>query len=93
MDMLTLLFLGKDLKSPLHFFGLIGFALIMVGGGVLGYFGIEWIITGSMRVRPLMVLSLGTVIVGIQFLSFGFLAEMLIHMAPKKLYSIREKVE
>ncbi len=93
MDMLTLLFLRKYLKSPLHFFGLIGFALIMVGGGVLGYFGIEWIITGSMRVRPLMVLSLGTVIVGIQFLSFGFLAEMLIHMAPKKLYSIREKVE
>ncbi len=93
MDMMTLLFLRRYLKSPLHFFGLIGFVLIMIGGTVLGYFGIEWAITGAMRVRPLMVLSLGAIIVGIQFLSFGFLAEMLINMAPKKLYTIREKIE
>jgi len=93
MDMMTLLFLRRYLKSPLHFFGLIGFVLIMIGGTVLGYFGIEWAISGAMRVRPLMVLSLGAIIVGIQFLSFGFLAEMLINMAPKKLYTIREKIE
>ena len=72
---------------------MIGFVLIMIGGTVLGYFGIEWAISGAMRVRPLMVLSLGAIIVGIQFLSFGFLAEMLINMAPKKLYTIREKIE
>ena len=63
----------------------------MIGGTVLGYFGIEWAISGAMRVRPLMVLSLGAIIVGIQFLSFRFLAEMLINMAPK-LYTIRKKL-
>jgi glycosyltransferase involved in cell wall biosynthesis len=93
MDMLTLLFLKRYLRSPLHFFGLLGFGLIVVGSGVLGYFGIEWLITGNMHIRPLTLLSVSSIIVGIQFLSFGFLAEMIIHMAPKDTYIIREKLE
>lgn len=93
LDMLTLLFLRKYLKSPLHFFGLFGFLLMLFGSSVLGYFGLEWMITGTMRLRPLILLSLGAVIVGVQLLFFGFLAEMLIHMSPKDNYSIREKIE
>ncbi|MBN1577190.1 MAG: glycosyltransferase family 2 protein [Chitinispirillaceae bacterium] len=93
MDMLTLLFLRRYLRSPLHFFGLLGCGLILLGTGVLGYFGIEWIITGSMHMRPLVLLSVSAIIVGIQFLSFGFLAEILINMAPKETYLIREKIE
>lgn len=93
MDMLTLLFLRKYLKNPLHFFGLFGFLLIIVGSLILGFFGVQWAITGQMHIRPLVLLSLGAVIMGIQFLSFGFLAEMLTHIAPKDTYIIREKVE
>lgn len=90
MDMLTLLFLKRYLKSPLHFFGLIGFGLIMLGGSVLGYFGIEWLLTREMHIRPLTLLSVSSIIIGIQFLSFGFLGEMLTNSAPRDNYSIRE---
>ncbi len=93
MDMLTLLFLKRYLRSPLHFFGLLGFGLILLGSSVLAYFGIQWAITGSMHIRPLTLLSVSAVIVGIQFLSFGFLAEILINMAPKDTYLIRDKIE
>lgn len=93
MDMLTLLFLRRYLRNPLHFFGLVGFILIMIGTVVLGCFGIDWAITGSMHIRPLMVFSMGAVIMGIQFLSFGFLAEMLIHISPKDTYKIRDRIE
>lgn len=93
MDMLTLLFLKRYLRSPLHFFGLLGFGLIMLGSSVLGFFGIEWLLSGEMHVRPLTVLSVGAITIGIQFLSFGFLAEMLINMGPKNSYLIREKIE
>ena len=93
MDMLTLLFLKRYLRSPLHFFGLLGCGLILLGTGVLGYFGVRWIVTGDMHIRPLVLLSVSAVIVGIQFLSFGFLAEILINMAPKDTYIIREKIE
>ena len=93
MDMLTLLFLKRYLRSPLHFFGLLGCGLILLGTGVLGYFGVRWIVTGDMHIRPLVLLSVSAVIVGIQFLSFGFLAEILINMAPKDTYILREKIE
>lgn len=91
-DMLTLLFLKKYLRSPLHFFGMVGFLLILFGSVVLGLFGVEWIITGAMHVRPLMILSGGSIIVGIQFLSFGFLAEMLTHIFRNDEYKIRERI-
>ncbi len=93
MDMLTLLFLRRYLRSPLHFFGLFGCGLIFMGLAVLGYFGVEWLVTGQMHIRPLVLLSVSAIIVGIQFLSFGFLAEMLINMSPRDSYIIREKVE
>jgi glycosyltransferase involved in cell wall biosynthesis len=91
-DMLTLLFLKRYLKSPLHFFGMIGFLLILLGCSVLGYFGIEWIITGSLHIRPLILLSVAALIVGIQFLSFGFLAEMLAHQFRNDEYKVRDRL-
>jgi glycosyltransferase involved in cell wall biosynthesis len=93
LDMLTLLFLKRYLKSPLHFFGVLGFLMIFIGTSILGYFGVEWIITQQMHIRPLTILSIGALIVGIQFLSFGFLAEMLTNMAPRDSYTIRESIE
>jgi glycosyltransferase involved in cell wall biosynthesis len=93
LDMLTLLFLKRYLKSPLHFFGVLGFAMIFIGSSILGYFGIEWVITQQMHIRPLTILSIGALIVGIQFLSFGFLAEMLTHISPRDSYTIRESLE
>jgi glycosyltransferase involved in cell wall biosynthesis len=93
LDLLALLFLRRYLRSPLHFFGLIAMLLIGAGGLVLGWFGIQWIRSGSLHLRPLMLLSLGAVIVGIQFFSFGFLAEMLVRMSPHQHYYIRETLE
>jgi glycosyltransferase involved in cell wall biosynthesis len=93
LDLLTLIFLRRYLRSPLHFFGLVGMLLIFTGTAVLGYFGVQWIATGAMRIRPLTLLSLGAVIMGIQFLSFGFLAEMLAHVSAKPQYNIRETLE
>ncbi len=93
LDMLTLLFLRKYFKRPLHFFGFFGFILILAGGLMLGYFGVSWALTGYMKVRPLVVLSMGAVIVGVQLFFFGLLAEMIINMAPKDSYIIREKIE
>jgi glycosyltransferase involved in cell wall biosynthesis len=93
LDLLALLFLRRYLRSPLHFFGLIAMLLIGTGCLVLAWFGIQWIVTGALHLRPLMVLSLGAVIVGIQFFSFGFLAEMLVRMSPRPHYHNRETIE
>lgn len=91
LDLLTLLFLRKYLKNPLHFFGVIGFLFALAGIGVLGYQGYEWAVTGHMHIRPLTLLSLGSIIVGIQFVSIGLLGELITNNAPRHTYSIREE--
>ena len=93
LDLLTLLFLRRYLRSPLHFFGLVGFLLIAAGAAVLCYFGVQWLVTGAMHIRPLTLLSVAAVIMGIQFLSFGFLAEMLAHVSARPQYNVRETLE
>jgi glycosyltransferase involved in cell wall biosynthesis len=89
-DLLTLLFLRKYMKNPLHFFGLVGVVFALLGSGVLAYFGVEWIITQQMRIRPLVLLSMGAIIMGIQFISIGLIGEMITHSAPKNTYQIKE---
>ena len=92
-DLLTLLFLRKYLANPLHFFGILGGILFIAGAIVLGYFGVQWIITQQMRIRPLVLLSLGSIIMGIQFFSIGLVGEMIANTQRKKTFTIREEIE
>jgi glycosyltransferase involved in cell wall biosynthesis len=89
-DLLTLLFLRKYMKNPLHFFGLIGVLLALLGGGVLAYFGVEWFITRQMHIRPLVLLSTVSIIMGIQFISIGLIGEMITHSSQRNTYSVKE---
>jgi hypothetical protein len=92
MDMITLLFLKRYMKSPMHFFGILGMLAIAVGLGILGYFGVMWALTGTMRIRPLTILAVGSMIMGIQFISIGLIGEMITNTTQsRRQYSIREK--
>jgi glycosyltransferase involved in cell wall biosynthesis len=93
LDMLTLVFLRRYLSNPLHFFGLLGMLFFFAGAAVMTYFGIDWVITRQMRLRPLVLLSLGSIIVGIQFISIGLVGEMITNSFPAKKYKIRDTLE
>jgi glycosyltransferase involved in cell wall biosynthesis len=92
-DLLTILFLRKYLSNPLHFFGVLGIIFGLVGIVILGYFGIDWIISHQMRIRPLVLLSIGSIIMGIQFFSIGLIGEMITKTQRKDIYTIREELE
>lgn len=77
LDLVTLVFLQRFSVKPLHFFGTLGLFCMVLGSGVLGYFGLEWLRTGALHVRPLMVLAGFSLVAGIQFVSLGLLGEML----------------
>ncbi len=79
LDLLTVLFLTRYLKRPLHFFGGIGLLCLMPGLALSVYFGMQWLFGYPMHVRPLMVFGWVAIIMGIQFISMGLLGEMLIH--------------
>lgn len=77
LDLLTVMFLNRYLSSPLHLFGLVG-GLILVAGVVLNvYLLMEKIMGRSIGQRPLLFLAVMMVIVGIQFIFFGLLGEMM----------------
>ncbi|MCL2101747.1 MAG: glycosyltransferase family 2 protein [Fibromonadales bacterium] len=77
LDLLTLMFLQKFAIKPLHFFGPLGLLACLAATIVFGYFGVEWAVSGELRVRPLLVLAGFTFVSGVQFISLGLLGEML----------------
>ena len=77
-DLLTVLFLTRYLKRPLHVFGLIG-GLVAFFGVIIGcYLAVLWLIEGGVGFRPLLMLSVLMVILGVQFFSIGLLGELII---------------
>ena len=92
-DLLTVTFLGKYTKRPLHLFGAVG-SLMMAAGLLSGL----WLVIGWFRGigignRPLLTLTILLIILGVQFVSIGLLGEMLANSSEKKEYIIKRIVE
>lgn len=76
-DLLTLWFLHRYLRRPLHLFGGVGIAALVLGALPIPYFAVQWLLTGALHIRPLLLFSVGGIILGVQFLSLGLLAELM----------------
>lgn len=89
-DLATLLFLKKYMRNPMHFFGMISILLIATGFGILLYFGVVWAITFQLHIRPLLLLGVASLIVGVQFFSIGLIGEMITNMNRERKYAIKK---
>lgn len=76
LDLLTVSFLGRYRTRPLHLFGGLGLLLGALGSGVLLYMVAIKIGGEAIGGRPLLVLGVLLVVVGLQFFSLGLIAEM-----------------
>lgn len=76
LDLLTILFLNRYLKRPLHFFGILGFLCLITGTGINVYLTVLWFVQRGIGFRPLLMLGILLMILGMQFFSIGFLGEM-----------------
>ncbi len=96
LDILTLFFLFKFTRKPLRFFGLVGSALFGTGTLGLSYLVIYRLMgIGAIAGRPLLLLSVLLMVVGIQFFSIGLLGEIIIftHASKTKDYQIKAVLE
>jgi glycosyltransferase involved in cell wall biosynthesis len=77
-DLLTTLFLCGFQRRPLHLFGLVGLAFLLIGVSIDAYLAFLWF-AGIAYIgnRPLLMLGTLLIIVGIQILIFGLLAELI----------------
>jgi len=93
LDLLTVFFLNARSTSPLHFFGRIGLASAVVGGGICAYFLVLWLLGHGLHVRPLMILGLVLLMLALQFVSLGLVAELVISgHHPEKEYRVRRRI-
>lgn len=77
LDLLTVLFLCGYAFRPLHLFGTIGLGFLLVGGLINTELVIEWILGFShLSNRPLLLFGTLLIMIGVQILVFGLLAEM-----------------
>ncbi len=93
-DLLTIIFLGKFGKKPLHFFGLFGLILFLIGFCINIYIAYLRFKYSSILGRlPLLLLGILNMIIGIQFISMGLIGELLTSFYVKeKEYSIKREI-
>lgn len=88
LDLLTVVFLTDYLRRPGHFFGTFGFISFGLGVFIGLYISYLRFTTGSIQDRhPLLFLGMLLMIIGIQLISTGLLAEMIIHGRNKTNYT------
>lgn len=103
LDLLTVFFLTGYGQRPQHLLGTIGLLFFGIGGilitGLTAWWGISRLdnnIENNLHLteRALFFYSLGAALLGVQFMSIGFLAEMLTayQSDPSRIYSVRKRV-
>lgn len=94
LDLLTVLFTTRYFKRPLHFFGTIGTLFALSGFGIDLWLTIEWFMKKTaLSNRPLALLGIALIIVGVQLISMGLLGEMITKNSLEKAnYQISERL-
>lgn len=92
LDLITLWFLQRFGKRPMHFFGLWGTTMLLLGFGFTLYLGIDKLfLSPSGRLitdRPEFYIALTTMLLGTQLFIAGFLGELLLQQQQHKRYTI-----
>lgn len=76
-DLLLILFNQKYLSKPIYLFGNIGLIAFMAGMLINGYLLIEKLMGHDIGGRPLLILGIPLVFIGIQFFTTGIIIDML----------------
>ncbi|MES2646365.1 MAG: glycosyltransferase family 2 protein [Bacteroidota bacterium] len=95
LDLASITFVGKFGKRPMHFFGLWGSLVFMLGVGISLYLIIAKIIDphSYLTSRPAFYIALVLALIGVQLFLAGFLAELISRNSPERnVYGIEEKL-
>jgi len=77
LDLLTVSFMGRYRHRPLHLFGGFGLALGAIGSAILIYLTVVKALGHAIGQRPLLMLGVLLVVIGMQFFSLGLISEMI----------------
>ncbi|WP_321372648.1 glycosyltransferase family 2 protein [uncultured Draconibacterium sp.] len=83
LDLLSVMFISRFVKRPMHFFGILGALIFFIGFAAAGYLGVQKIIQLNQGIKghlitdsPYFYIALTSMIIGAQFFLAGFLGEL-----------------
>ena len=100
LDLLTITFVTRFGKKPMHFFGVIGTLMFMLGFGIFGFIVIEklYAISNSIQAKniadmSIFYIALTSMIIGVQLFLAGFISEMISRSSnDRNNYQIEKEV-
>ncbi|HZH37625.1 MAG TPA: glycosyltransferase family 2 protein [Flavisolibacter sp.] len=95
LDLLSIVFVGKFSKRPMHFFGLWGTLFFLLGLSITLYLVISKIFYPDFPLtnRPPFYLALTSLVVGMQLFLAGFVSELVARNAPgRNTYLVEDKI-
>jgi glycosyltransferase involved in cell wall biosynthesis len=95
LDLLTISFVGRFRKRPMHLFGILGTLIFILGFGIAAYLAYAKIFheVFFMTDRPLFYLALLCMVIGTQLFMTGFISELVSRSAPdRNQYNIAETI-
>ncbi len=99
LDLLSVMFISRFVKRPMHFFGILGILMVFIGILASLWLGIQKIIelkngiVGNLITNsPYFYIALTSIIIGAQFFMGGFLGELISRSASERnKYQIEKK--
>lgn len=97
LDLITIWFLSRFGKRPMHLFGALGVLMFIIGFGFAAYLGLDKLFFNPngrlITQRPQFYISLATMIIGSQFFIAGFLGEIILRTKEnRKRYLIKDQL-
>ncbi|NAS11673.1 glycosyltransferase family 2 protein [Poritiphilus flavus] len=97
LDLITIWFVSKFGKQPMHLFGALGVLMFVIGSGFALYLGIDKLFinpTGRLLTdRPQFFIALTAMIIGTQLFLAGFLGEIMVRSRKSESrYTISEEI-
>ncbi len=97
LDLITIWFLSRFGKRPMHLFGSWGVIMFAIGFGFALYLGVDKLFLHPngrlITQRPQFYIALSTMIIGTQFFVAGFLGEIILRSkSDRKRYSVKTEL-
>lgn len=85
-DSLTTSFLSKYYDRPMYFFGKIGLLLLLAGLAICAGLTVVWFMGNPIGNRPMLLLGVLCIILGVQSISTGFIGDMIVDSTYRSRY-------
>lgn len=94
LDILGLYFLVRFTEKPLRFFGLVGGVLSLLGTALLAILFVERLSGQGIADRPLLLLGVLLLVLGVQAIALGLVGEIVVHVhaARQRRYRLARPV-